>query len=57
MQLDFRGTYNLNDNTQVFIDGVNLLNSYKFVYSEYRNRLIEFEQFSPRYSLGMRWAY
>lgn len=57
MQVDFRSSYKLSDNTHIFIEGVNMLDAYMFVYSRYKNRLIEFEQFSPRYSLGIRCSF
>jgi len=55
-QLDLRASYKLNKNIQFWFDGVNLQKSYRYVYSDYRNRFIEFEQFGRRFSVGVKYT-
>jgi iron complex outermembrane receptor protein len=56
-QVDFRASYNYSADVQFFVDGVNILKAYRYVYGDYKNRLIEFEQFGRRYSLGARYSF
>lgn len=55
-QLDFNASYALTPNLSVYIEGVNILDEPRFVYSEYKNRFIEYEQTGARYYLGFRLA-
>jgi TonB-dependent receptor len=53
-QLDFNASYALTSNLSVYIEGVNILDEPRFVYSEYKNRFIEYEQTGARFCLGLR---
>lgn len=56
MQTDFKISYNLSGCCQLYMDGINIFGAYKYVYSDYPERLVEFEQFGRRFSLGIRYA-
>jgi len=53
-QLDFNASYALTENLTVYFEGVNLLNEPRFVFSEYKNRFIEYEETGARYYMGFR---
>ncbi|WP_331351402.1 TonB-dependent receptor [Cellvibrio sp. UBA7671] len=55
-QLDFNASYALTPNLSIYVEGVNILDEPRFVYSEYKNRFIEYEQTGARYYLGFRLA-
>lgn len=46
--------YALNDQVTLFAQGLNLFNEKTFLYSVYKERVITFETYGPRYALGVR---
>ncbi len=46
--------YALNDQVTLFAQGLNLFNEKTFLYSVYKERVIAFETYGPRYALGVR---
>lgn len=46
--------YALNDQVTLFAQGLNLFNEKTFLYSVYKERIITFETYGPRYALGVR---
>ncbi len=46
--------YALNDQVTLFAQGLNLFNEKTFLYSVYKERVISFETYGPRYAFGVR---
>ena len=46
--------YAVNDKLTLFAQGLNLFNEKTFLYSVYKERVISFETYGPRYALGVR---
>lgn len=46
--------YALNDQVTFFAQGLNLFNEKTFLYSVYKERVISYETYGPRYALGVR---
>ena len=55
-QVDFSASYQLTDTMAIYCEGINLLAEPRFVYSEFTNRLIEYEETGRRYYLGVRFS-
>ena len=55
-QLDFNASYALTPNLTIYFEGVNIMGEPRFVYSDYKNRFIEYEQTGARYFMGFRLA-
>jgi len=53
-QLDFNTAYDVTNNFQVYLEGVNLTNSYIHQYSIYTNRFLKDESTGRRISFGVR---
>jgi TonB-dependent receptor len=54
-QLDFRGSYNINENTQVFVEGINITNeTLSQFYDLDKSLLSGYEDFGARYAVGIR---
>ncbi|WP_157443084.1 TonB-dependent receptor [Colwellia piezophila] len=56
-QLDFRMSYYLNKNTQVFIDGINLTGEVVKVRGRYENQFLHYQDAGRRFSLGIRTKF
>lgn len=55
--IDASVSYALNTNFTVFAQGMNLGNEKTLSYSVYRNRVISYEAFGPRYAVGARMSF
>lgn len=55
-QLDFSASYQLNSAAALYVEAINLLDEPRFVYSEFSNRLIEYEVTGRRYFVGLRFT-
>jgi TonB-dependent receptor len=54
-QLDFRGSYDINENFQVFVEGINITNeSLNEFYDLKKHQLSGYEDFGARYAVGIR---
>lgn len=54
-QLDFRGSYDINENFQVFIEGINITNeTLSQFYDLKKYQLAGYEDFGSRYAIGVR---
>lgn len=53
-QFDASIAYNINENVQIFLEGVNLNNAYNYQYSVYHNRLLLDESTGRRLLFGVR---
>ncbi len=54
-QLDFRGSYDINENFQVFFEGINITNeSLSQFYDLKKHQLAGYEDFGARYAIGVR---
>lgn len=56
-QLDASVALSLNENFQVFVEGVNLTNSYTYQYSVFHNRILANESTGRRLLFGLRAKY
>lgn len=56
-QFDFSASYNINDNLQLFFQGVNIFDEERRDFSIFENRFLEYEDTGPRYTLGIRGTY
>jgi iron complex outermembrane recepter protein len=55
--LDFSFSYNLTEKFALFAEAVNLLEEEHFVYSQYRNRVLNLERNGRRFSFGVRATF
>ena len=53
-QLDAGATYHINDNIGVFVEGVNLTNTYLVKYAYYQNQFLYAEDSGRRFKVGVR---
>lgn len=53
-QVDFSASYELTDQFQVFIEGLNILNEDTRDFSRFRNRILTYERTGARYTAGVR---
>jgi len=54
-QLDFRGSYDINDNFQVFFEGINITNeTLSQFYDLKEHQLAGYEDFGSRYAIGIK---
>jgi TonB-dependent receptor len=54
-QLDFRGSYNINENIQVFVEGINITNETLSEFYDLDKKLQSgYEDFGSRYAIGIR---
>ncbi|WP_254849598.1 TonB-dependent receptor [Thalassotalea sp. PP2-459] len=54
-QLDFRASYDINDNFQVFVEGINITNETLSQFYDLDKKLLSgYEDFGSRYALGVR---
>lgn len=54
-QLDFRGSYDINENLQVFVEGINITNeTLSQFYDLKKYQLSGYEDFGARYAIGVR---
>lgn len=57
-QLDFRGSYNINENTQVFVEGINITNETLSQFYDLNKSLKSgYEDFGARYAVGIRTQF
>ncbi|RME62527.1 MAG: TonB-dependent receptor [Alphaproteobacteria bacterium] len=56
-QLDISASYDITDNFSVFVEGINVTNSTTRRHGRFKNQLVDAEQFSPRYTFGVRARY
>jgi iron complex outermembrane receptor protein len=57
VQLDARFSYSLSERFAVYAEGVNLTGESAHTYSEFKNRLVEYEQIATRVGLGIRVTF
>lgn len=53
-QIDINASYDINDNLSVFIEGLNVTDEATHRYGRWTNQIIDYEQYGPRYNLGVR---
>ncbi len=53
-QVDFSASYELTDQFQVFVEGLNILNEDTRDFSRFRNRILTYERTGARYTAGVR---
>jgi len=53
-QVDFSAAYEINDQFQIFAEGINLLEETRRDFSRFQNRFLEFEDTGSRYTIGVR---
>ncbi len=53
-QVDFSASYEITDQFQVFIEGLNVLNEDTRDFSRFRNRILTYERTGARYTAGVR---
>ena len=56
-QLDFSAAYEINDQFQVFAEGINVLDEDTRDFSRFRNRFLTFEDTGSRYTVGVRGSF
>ena len=56
-QIDARFAYNVNDATQVFIEGTNLTNSVVKQHGRYESQFLQLDDSGRRYSFGIRTSF
>lgn len=56
-QLDFSAAYDLNDNFQVYFEGINLLDEDTRDFSRFPNRILDYFDTGARFSLGVRGSF
>ncbi len=56
-QIDFSAGYEINDQFQVFVEGVNVLGATRRDFSRFRNRFLELEDTGARYTFGVRGKF
>jgi len=56
-QLDFSAAFDVNDNFQVFAEGINLLDSDTRDFSRFQNRFLTFSDTGSRYLIGVRGSF
>lgn len=54
-QLDFSASYSITPQVQVYLEGVNLTDTYTQEYSIYETRFLRAERFGPRFLFGARF--
>ncbi|MEL6530489.1 MAG: TonB-dependent receptor [Pseudomonadota bacterium] len=53
-QVDFSASYELTDQFQIFVEGLNVLNEDTRDFSRFRNRVLTYERTGARYTAGVR---
>ena len=53
-QVDFNATYNVSDNTQVFVEAINITDSEVELYSRYEEMTFLYQDHGPIYKAGFR---
>jgi TonB-dependent receptor len=56
-QWDARASYLVNDNLQIFVEGINLTNESQRIYNRYPNQFTDANQFKARYAIGARYTF
>lgn len=56
-QIDFSAAFDLSDNLELFVEGVNITNQKKRVFSIYQERLLDYAESGARFSVGLRGSY
>jgi iron complex outermembrane recepter protein len=56
-QIDFSASYKVTENIELFVEGVNVTNEKKRVYSVYKDRLLDYSETGARFSIGIRGSY
>lgn len=56
-QIDARIAYNINKDTQVFIEGTNLTDSFTRQHGRYESQFLSLESSGPRYAFGVRASF
>lgn len=56
-QIDARIAYNYSENTQVFLEGTNLSNSFTRQYGRYESQFLSLDSSGRRYALGIRTSF
>jgi len=56
-QVDFSAAYEINDQFQIFAEGVNVLEANRRDFSRFRNRFLILEDTGSRYTLGVRGKF
>jgi len=56
-QLDFSAAYDVNDQIQVFVEGINITDEDTRDFSRFENRFLTFSDTGSRYSIGVRASF
>lgn len=56
-QLDFSASYDVNDQFQIFVEGINITDEDTRDYSRFQNRLLDYVDTGSRYQLGVRASF
>jgi iron complex outermembrane receptor protein len=56
-QIDFSASFDITSNIELFVEGVNITNQKKRVFSIYKERLLDYAESGARFSLGIRGTY
>lgn len=56
-QLDVNVRYQVTDNMEVFVEGINVTGEYQRAHGRHPNMLINVVDVEPRYNLGMRYNF
>lgn len=56
-QIDMNVRYEVNENLEVFLEGINITNEYKRTHGRHPNMLIGIYDAEPRYNIGVRYSF
>ncbi|XQW83604.1 TonB-dependent receptor [Thalassotalea piscium] len=56
-QIDISGSYDFNETVSVFIEGINVTDETARRHSRFSNQLVDFEEYGPRYNIGVRATF
>ena len=56
-QLDANASFNITDNLNVFVEGLNITNESQRIYNRYPIQLKNANQFEARYNIGARYTF
>jgi outer membrane receptor protein involved in Fe transport len=56
-QVDLSASYQVNDDLQLFVEGLNVTDQVQRAYVRYTEQLIRGSQYGPLYNLGARYTF
>ncbi|QCZ92153.1 TonB-dependent receptor [Salinimonas iocasae] len=56
-QLDVNVRYAVNENLEVFVEGINVTGEYQRSHQRHPNMLVNIADVEPRYNIGVRYAF